>query len=104
MSLDGFTVSNSCRSTVEQLYDDPRLEFTAKVNLKKQIAHAHIQVARYKGLQFTILLPPYRHKVTICGNFYQYLHRLPNTGDFPFSEVAESIDLLCNDFHLKAEE
>jgi hypothetical protein len=104
MSLDGFTVSNTCRRTVEQIFDDPRLEFTAKVNLKRQIAYDYIQVARYKGLQFTVLLPPYRHKVTIGGNFYQYLHQLPNIGDFPFLEVVEAIDLLCADFHLKAEE
>lgn len=104
MSLDGFTISNACRRTVQRIYDDPRLEFKAKADLKRGIAYDYIQEASYKGLHIKVLLPPYKHKVYICGNFHQYLHRLPNTGDFPFVEVVESIDLLCADFHLRAEE
>jgi hypothetical protein len=104
MSLDGFTVSNACRTTVEKIYDDPRLEFHAKADLKRGVAYDHIQEASYKGLRVKVLLPPHKHKVYICGNFYQYLHRLPNTGDFPFSQLVQSIDLLCAEFHLKAEE
>jgi hypothetical protein len=89
---------------VEQIYDDPRLEFHAKADLKRGVAYGHIQEATCKGLHLTLILPPYRHKVTIRGNFHQYLHRLPNTGGFPFPQVVQSIDLLCKDFHLKAEE
>jgi hypothetical protein len=104
MSLDGFTLSNASRRTVMKILEHPYLEFHAKVHLKKGVVYDHIQEAKYRDLHFTVVLPPFTPKVTICGNFYHYMHRLPNTGDFPFTEFLNCVDLLCEDFHLRAEE
>jgi hypothetical protein len=103
MSLDGFTLSNSSLYIIEKILAHPKLEFHSKMNLKDGSTYDHIQEATYKGLRFkVILLRP--AVVYICGNFYHYLHGLPNTGDFPFPEFLDCVDLLCADFHLRAEE
>jgi hypothetical protein len=96
-------VSNSSLHTIEKILAHPKLEFHSRKNLKEGSTYDHIQEATYKGLRFkVILIRP--AVVYICGNFYHYLHGLPNTGDFPFPEFLDCVDLLCEDFHLRAEE